>query len=514
MRRAVFIAGCLALAACGRGREKEPNEDTASATALRPGRVQRGTISSPQDKDVYRLDVSRDSGVVSWKLSGIKDVDFVVTWSDKDGRPLKVFDETASGGEEEGTDLGVSRGVYFLTLANKQPRSNNPGQEYSLQLELENAAGRELEPNDSTLAAGPLPALGVLKGHYHPARNLLGPDGETQEEDWFKIAVDQTGLFSLNVDLSGVPGIDPILELYDGNGYKLREVDGSGPGQPEILRNFGVRGPMQLLMRLRGKARSANAAAPYEILTELIPYAGKTEFEPNDQRLDATPLSQDSVTGQISHAGDVDWYRIEAASGTRQLLSARLGALPGMDLELRLSDEFGAALLTIDNMGREAPETLTGLGLSGTTVYLTVSEKGRKLADERKFYTLERVLTTAIGGLEYEINDSSRTPQAIKVGESVDGYAAPKGDVDFYEFNVYQKSRISIETTGILNVRWSVTLFDQEYRELKSQTAGKAGEPALLELDLEPGTYALRLAPADPAQNNVRDKYTLRVRAR
>ena len=75
-------------------------------------------------------------------------------------------------------------------------------------------------------------------------------------------------------------------------GESPREVDGGGPGEGEKLRNFGVRGPVQYYLRLRAKSKfSGNPDVRYELLTELIPYSGASEFEPNDQRADATPLA-------------------------------------------------------------------------------------------------------------------------------------------------------------------------------------------------------------------------------
>ena len=117
-------------------------------------------------------------------------------------------------------------------------------------------------------------------------------------------------------------------------------------------------------------------------------------------------------------------------------------------------------------------------------------------------------------GLEWEPNNSSGTAQSLKVGESVDGYFAPKGDEDWYEFNVYQKGGVVIELTGVINVAPTMSLYDQDYKELAAAAAPKPGEPLTVERELDRGTYAVRLKPADAAQNNVRDKYSFRVRAK
>jgi hypothetical protein len=354
----------------------------------------------------------------------------------------------------------------------------------------------------------------VTRGHYVPARNLLSGTTDQLEEDWFRITVDREGLFSLNMDVSEVPGVDGVLEVYDtANFYKVKEVDSAGPGEPEILRNFGLRGPVQYLMRLRSKSRAASAMAPYEILTELLPYGGTTEFEPNDQRLDATPFSGDSISGTVSPSGDADWYRIVIDAPERRILGLSLSPLKGMDLSLLMTDDLGNTLLTIDNSGKESPETMTGLGVSSGTYYAVVSEKSRRASDSRKTYSLAKTLTPFQPGLEFELNDSTPVAQPVKVGESLDGTMAPKGDMDWFEFNVYQSAQVSAEVTGVLNVKFGLTLFDQEYKELFSSSSTRAGEAVSFQPQLEPGTYFLKLAPSDPGQNNVRDKYTLRLKA-
>ena len=114
----------------------------------------------------------------------------------------------------------------------------------------------------------------------------------------------------------------------------------------------------------------------------------------------------------------------------------------------------------------------------------------------------------------WEPNDSTATVQALKVGDSVDGYFAPKGDQDWYEFNAYQKGPIELDLTGVINVSPKITLYDQEYKELASASAAKPGDPVMLTRELDRGTYSVRLQPSDPAQNNVRDKYSFRVIAK
>ena len=510
----VTISLTLLFSACGPAKETEPNDSYQQATLLKPGGKATGTIGNPKDQDWYRLDGAVE-GVLTAKLGGIKDVDFVISFFDKDRRELKRVDETTVGGDEQLLDLGLSAGAYYLVVSNNNEKASNTGQIYGLQTKLSGPAGREREPNDTALTAQTIEAGGLAKGHYWPAKQLLSEDPEAAEEDWYSIEVAKPGLFLLNIDVSEVPKVDAILEVYDTNGYKLKELDAGGVGEGESLRNFGVRGPGKFQLRLRSKYKTAgNPDVPYDLLTELLPYQGATEFEPNDQRADATPLGLDSISGTIAPAGDQDWYKVSVDSGTKQLLRAELSGLAGMDLTLSLRDSLGNEISFIDNMGKEQPEIMTGWGLTGGDYHFVVSEKSGKKADSRQSYALARKLIPFQPGLEWEPNNSSATVQSLKVGESVDGYFAPKGDEDWYEFNLYQKGVVVIELTGVINVAPTMALFDQEYKEIATVAAPKSDQPVTLERELDRGTYSVRLKPAEAAHNNVRDKYSLRVRAK
>ena len=509
---------CLApllIFACGPAREVEPDDSYQQAVGLRAGRAVTGTISGPKDVDWYRVDVKAD-GVLSAKIGGIRDIDFAISAYDKDRRELVRVDETTVGGDEQLLGLGVSAGIYYLVVSNKNPAANNPTQEYKLVTKLEPSAGRERQPNFSALTAQPVEAGGVVRGWYWPTRNLLSDDPQAQGVDhWFSIDVQRQGLFLLNADVSEVPKVDPVVEVYDTNGYKLAAVDQGGVGEGESLRSFGVRGPAKYLVRLRSKYDNAgNPDVPFDLMTELLPYQGRTEFEPNNQRADATPFELDAIQGAIAPAGDADWYKVQIATDAKYLLRAELSGVPAMDLSLTLKDALGNDLLVVDNAGKEQPEVLTGYGVTKGEYYLVVAEKSGKKADSRNSYTLSKKLIPWQAGLEWEPNESTGTAQALKVGESVDGYFAPAGDADWYEFNVYQKGAIELDLTGVVNVAPAATLFDQEYKPLASVSAAKAGDPAVLTRELDRGTYYVRLQPQDAAQNNVRDKYSFRVFAK
>jgi hypothetical protein len=497
VKRTLILLALLA-AACGPTKETEPNDSFQQATYLKAGQVAKGRLSSAKDEDWYRVESA--GGSLAARIGGIRDVDFTLTLLDKDRAVLKKVDETVAGGDEALLDAGLPTGSYYLVVANKNEKAANAEQEYELVTTVLPAAGLEAEPT------------GTVRGHYWPTRDLLSEDPDAVEEDWYAVDVAREGVFLLNVDVSEVPKVDPQLEVYDATGYKLKELDAGGVGEAESLRSFGVRGPAKFFLRLRTKHKGAgNAEVPYDLMTELLPYQGRVEFEPNEQPAEATPVAGDSIQGAMSPAGDVDWYKVTTDSATKSVLRAELSGLPNANLILSVRDAFGNDLLVVDNMGKEQPEVLTGWGLPGGDAYIVVTEKDGRKADARRTYTLDKKLIPFQEGLEWEPNDSTRTVQAIKPGATVDGYLAPKGDQDWYEFNLYQKGVLRLEVSGVFNVAPELTLYDQEFTVVGTFKAGKVGLPAELTKEAEPGTYYVRVSAADAAQNNTRDKYSFRV---
>ncbi|MBI5631752.1 MAG: hypothetical protein HY921_12815 [Elusimicrobia bacterium] len=511
----VVLWAALLFCSCSRTtREIEPNDDYGQATPIRAG-LSEGTIAHARDVDIFRIEIKQKTAALSAHLEGVRGVDFALSFRDGLRRELKRYDETAVGGDEEMLDLGVSEGVYYIVVSNKNEKGANPSQEYQLRVRLDPGLGHEREPNDSPQTASVLELPGVTKGHFFPSKNLLAPDKDFEEEDWFQIDIPQSGLFLLNLVVSEVSQIDPSVEIYDSNSYKVRESDAGGLGEGESLRHFGVRGPAAYYLRLRSKRRNASQPnTSYEILSELVPYQGRTEFEPNDQRTDATPLEVESISGVLSSAQDADWYKLSVQDDLKQILRANLSGVEGLDLVLRFYDSFGNELLSVDNMGMGQAEVLTGVGVGRGDWYFSVSEKSGRKANPGQSYSLGWSRIPFPAGLEYEINDSSGSAQPIKIGESVDGYLAPKGDADWYTFNVYHKGLVLFDVTGVLNVRGRAALYDQELTELGVWTGSRAGENISFEKELEPGTYDLELRAADPAQSNVRDKYTVGLRIR
>src|SRR4051794_17497016 len=87
----------------------------------------------------------------------------------------------------------------------------------------------EKEPNDR-----PDQALAVSGNTLVNAG--LGADPSKPDEDWYRLAPPSGR--SVDLRLTGVPGTDVLLEVFDADRNRLVAVNSAGEGQPERLPNL------------------------------------------------------------------------------------------------------------------------------------------------------------------------------------------------------------------------------------------------------------------------------------
>src|SRR5262245_39194727 len=157
----------------------------------------------------------------------------------------------------------------------------------------------EVEPNDRPEQAMVISEPAVVTAS-------LGADPSKPDEDWYLLAPPAPRTVDLTV--SGIPGADVMLEIYDTDRNRLVAVNSEGEGKPERLPNLGVKG--KLLVRVTSAKRGAGGA--YALTALFSEPAAGFETEPNDRAADANslPLGQ-SISGFIGHSADEDWYRYE-----------------------------------------------------------------------------------------------------------------------------------------------------------------------------------------------------------
>ncbi|HEX8440144.1 ABC transporter substrate-binding protein [Archangium sp.] len=157
----------------------------------------------------------------------------------------------------------------------------------------------EKEPNERTEQA-------LTLGRDATVSASLGADPSKPDEDWYRLA--PGGPSVADVSVSGIPGGDVLLEVYDGPGIRSALINSAGDGKPERFPNLYVE--RERWVRVASARKGTGGAYTLDVRYH-APEDG-VEREPNDRAVDASPVQLgQAMMGFLGHAGDEDWYRLE-----------------------------------------------------------------------------------------------------------------------------------------------------------------------------------------------------------
>jgi serine/threonine protein kinase len=191
----------------------------------------------------------------------------------------------------------------------------------------------EREPNDRPVEANRIASGRPIKGQIGKRLSL-----EESDRDFFVFSVAAPSL--LRVELSGLPNMELVLEVFDGNGNKVAEANNGGVGDGERIPNLGLTaGEHYIAVRqvwVAGQPATENVSDDYTLTATWQPRPADVEAEPDDspdEALTLTPGAQ--LRGYLGHAEDVDYYRV-VADGAPGPFSAEVSGVPGVELRVTL----------------------------------------------------------------------------------------------------------------------------------------------------------------------------------
>ncbi len=202
----------------------------------------------------------------------------------------------------------------------------------------------ESEPNNRTVDATPV-TLGL------PMQGALGLPaiGERADQDFFEIRYDGPNGHVLDVNVTGVEGVDIVLEVYDMGGRRMAGSNGAGVGEGEQVSGVQWTGvPLYALVRelwTQGIPPRPAPDSPYTLTATFEARQVGTEKEPNGMPGKAEAvLPGEKRRGVVSEPQDVDLYVLPPVPVDGRLLTVSLMAPPEQALDLTLVDGAGKIL--------------------------------------------------------------------------------------------------------------------------------------------------------------------------
>jgi hypothetical protein len=292
----------------------------------------------------------------------------------------------------------------------------------------------EKEPDDDLPHAQPFEAGKGIRGTIGPAHLVKGKPAS--DEDLYSF-VDSGGgadggFNEVRVQLSGVAGVDLVLEALDGDGKRLVVANEGAAGEPEVIPNLATQPGHTYYLRVRAAGTPpAVESAPYELTVQSSRAPVGAEREPNDDEAHATQLpSLADVSGYYGRRRDEDWLRLPPVDpGKEATLRLELTAVDGVTPQLRVLLPGGKQVLANARGGRGDELRLRNVSVPGGVAPLVVLKaiEGRNL-DLR--WSLKLGVEAPLDGAEHEPNDTIES--ANPIGEPpLSGFLWP-GDADFY----------------------------------------------------------------------------------
>jgi hypothetical protein len=191
----------------------------------------------------------------------------------------------------------------------------------------------EVEPNDDPATANAVESGRSIRGHIGQRRSP-----EESDRDFYHLSVTPPN-DRLTVEVTGIPEMDLILQLYDGAGKLVAESETGAEGDAEAIFDQRVQ-PGEYYVQVRevwvsGENATENVSDWYS-LKVLVDHAPATEeVEPNgDPALANTVAASNVMVGRLTHPGDVDCFLVPPPIPSA--VGAAVTGLPGVDMRIAL----------------------------------------------------------------------------------------------------------------------------------------------------------------------------------
>jgi len=407
--------------------EREPNNTLGKANTIAPSGQVRGTINPKRDVDCYLLEVD-EPGRLDVSVTNVPaNLSVQARAHNAENHGISgLFRPQRPGAETTGQVNIPRRGKYYLYVSDVKGEASN--QPYTLNLQFHKGDAHELNNTFGTAK--------VIQPNAKLFANIL----PLKDADWFTFKVPKRG--SVNVSITKVA---PELDLE----FRVHNADNHGVGGAVRPMRAGadtvgvVDLPAAGRYCLRVHDIGGNACSPqnYELA---LAYSPGDQHEPNERMgvaTEITPTTQ--LTASILPKGDQDWFTFEVDH--RGALDVRIDNAPdNLELQFRVFNREMYSVIGDINPLRAGAENhaVVDLPLSGR-YYLRINDVRNDQRNAQP-YTLQLTYHRADA---HEGNNTFGTAKPLS-GQA-QGTILPKGDVDWYVFEVDKPGMYEVSVTNV-----------------------------------------------------------------
>ena len=450
--------------------EIEPNNNLNEANEISIKSDIRGKLSSPSDKDYFTF--STDSEVnVRIELTALKGINHafgVFSAAGGEGSIIKYVDDARKSSPEKLANLTLSKGKYYIAVSHgeRDEKKGDDSAEYILSVLPADSSITEIEPNDFFDSAQKIDVGSEITGYFSPAFNRLNQNikGKYREEDIFYFSVDasEDNPAVIDASLSGVKGINSVIEICDADGNIIFTADSDGEGKPEYIKGLGIMKSGNYYALIYSKSMTENADEKYFFSLKKGDFSPERELESNDDFGKANPL-RDKISGTVSDSKDVDYFFRSSESGRFYSVT-----ILGNEVKASIFDKSYRKLYSSDNS-------------SGSIIFPNIFCDGgfyvsviARQSSQPRDYTVTVSEYEAEKAFEAESNDNMKTAGALT--DYIKGYYSFKGDKDYYKINLSSRENVKFKISGIDDVEMTVSITDALGYRIKNVTVQGSSE--------------------------------------
>ncbi len=421
------------------------------------------------DTDIFaitgagRKGIFQDPLILSIFIPAVQNADLSLRLRDKSLKTIVFIDDFVGSKNTTQTEkirnIGIRAGeMFYLQIGCRNFDRTRRSFPYQVKLKIKALEpDMETEPNNTAETAATITEQNVFTGYFSPVYQVTYTARRRHvqaETDWYSfefpsekplekkritIATEGSSIpeemaasvkKALQIDLTGVPGIDSCIELLDAQKQTIIFIDNNGADMGESIKNFRLPGFGKYYLKVYAKNRAENFALPYKLTYEFHDFTSNAEIEPNNTPEQANPIEPEKTySGTFGSVKDIDFYRFQVSE--RSVFSMTVSPLKGVDFILDIFLDNNK-IITCDHFKKPVPgEFISNYTLEPGNYYLQIREKSGRALPE-KTYSFEYLLRPQTEELERENNNTIQNADTYSIGKKKKGVLFPAGDIDIF----------------------------------------------------------------------------------
>lgn len=487
--------------------ETEPNNTFINANKIEINKEINGYLENENDTDNFILDIDEEQ-ILKIELSAIKGVNSAVyIYKNENPKPrlIKIIDDNRKSAPETFTNLYVSQGQYFFSIAHgvRDLKKGNIETPYTLIITARSFLNEEKEPNDNPYSATEIFDKSVIKGYFSPGQNSLNNDQKNmmKETDWYKFNINLSDSNPALIDLSitGVTGVDSVISIFNSGMEEILTIDSAANGEGESVSDFGIKESGVYYIQVSSKNFLFNHDTPYELKLDYKVYDANSELEPNNSFENANTILNNIINGKINSLDDKDFFQFMPAFKNDYYRAGCSGS-EGTDIIMTIYDNNRNKLFEINNTGTGGAEKIPYFQIKNS-IYISISAASVS-ADSR--YTLDLEKYDSNEALETEPNNSKTTANLFN--KKITGYITYKNDIDYYLVKYEKRQKVRISIKGVKDGRIKISTTDPLGFIIKSKEIISDEEISFSEIFDKKGFIII-----EPVDANYESPYTVTI---